>query len=206
MRRGRRRDHDEVLAVDHAAFAPFWRLDHAGLEEALSATVTVHFQTARAGSPHRRLRGVRGGRAPGLRAAPGRRPRRPAPGRGAAPLADGLRWLRRWGAATPWSTPRRATSARCASTSGRGSCSSRTAWPCSASRSRGPDDGPPAAHLARAPAGGRRPSPSSPCSCRRAWCSASPRPRPAPGAAPGRAGGADHLGPPRRALSTCASR
>jgi ribosomal protein S18 acetylase RimI-like enzyme len=98
MRRGRRRDHDEVLAVDHAAFAPFWRLDHAGLEEALSATVTVHFQTARAGS---RIVGYAVCGRAGPRGYVQRLAVDPAVQRrgvGAALLADGLRWLRRWGA------------------------------------------------------------------------------------------------------------
>ena len=98
LRRGRRRDHAEVLAVDAAAFAPFWRLDEAGLAEALTATTSVHFQVARRGG------GVVGyavcGRAGArgyvqrLAVDPGDQGR----GTGAALLYDGLRWLRRWGA------------------------------------------------------------------------------------------------------------
>src|SRR5947207_4715969 len=34
MRRARRADRSEVLAVDHAAFPSFWRLDGVGLDEA----------------------------------------------------------------------------------------------------------------------------------------------------------------------------
>jgi ribosomal protein S18 acetylase RimI-like enzyme len=98
LRRGRRRDHDAVLAIDHAAFAPFWRLDAVGLDEALAATVNVHFQTARAGS--RILGYAVCGRA-GHRGYVQRLAVDPAVqgrGVGAALLADGLRWLRRWGA------------------------------------------------------------------------------------------------------------
>jgi GNAT superfamily N-acetyltransferase len=98
LRRGRRREQAEALTVDRAAFSPFWRLDGAGLAEALTATSTVHFQVAhdrsdivgyavcgRAG--HR-------GYVQRLAVAPASQGR----GIGAALLVDGLRWLRRWGA------------------------------------------------------------------------------------------------------------
>jgi ribosomal protein S18 acetylase RimI-like enzyme len=98
LRRGRRREQDDALEVDQAAFSPFWRLDGAGLVEALTATSTVHFQVARD------LSGVVGyavcGRAGNrgyvqrLAVAPSCQGR----GVGVALLADGLRWLRRWGA------------------------------------------------------------------------------------------------------------
>jgi ribosomal protein S18 acetylase RimI-like enzyme len=98
MRRGRRREFPDVLAVDRAAFAPFWRLDGPGLDEALAATSTVRFQVARTGS------GIVGyavcGRA-GHRGYIQRLAVDPATqgrGVGAALLDDGLRWLRRWGA------------------------------------------------------------------------------------------------------------
>jgi GNAT superfamily N-acetyltransferase len=98
VRRGRRREHDDVLAVDHAAFAPFWRLDHAGLGEALSATANVHFQVARtpAGIVGYAVCGRAGpsGYVQRLAVDPGTQGR----GVGAVLLADGLRWLRRWGA------------------------------------------------------------------------------------------------------------
>ena len=87
-----------MLAVDHAAFAPFWRLDHLGLAEALSATANVHFQVARtpAGIVGYAVCGRAGPRGYVQRLAvdPGFQGR----GVGAALLADGLRWLRRWGA------------------------------------------------------------------------------------------------------------
>ncbi len=46
LRRARRRDRPAVLEVDRAAFAPPWRLDMAGLREALLATPTVRFRVA----------------------------------------------------------------------------------------------------------------------------------------------------------------
>ncbi len=46
LRRARRRDRDAVLRVDHAAFSPPWRLDAAGLREALVATPSVRFRVA----------------------------------------------------------------------------------------------------------------------------------------------------------------
>ena len=98
LRKGRRRDQAAVLAVDHAAFAPFWRLDEAGLAEALTATVSVHFQVAR-------LDGRIVGYAVCGRAGPRGYVQRLAVhpdvqgrGIGVALLYDGLRWLRRWGA------------------------------------------------------------------------------------------------------------
>ncbi len=98
LRRGRRRDHDDVLAVDRAAFSPFWRLDPAGLDEALTATSTVHFQVAR--TPDRIVgysvcgRAGHRGYVQRLAVDPGAQGR----GVGAGLLTDGLRWLRRWGA------------------------------------------------------------------------------------------------------------
>jgi ribosomal protein S18 acetylase RimI-like enzyme len=98
LRRGRRREQDAALDVDRAAFAPFWRLDRAGLNEAFTATTMVHFQVARD------ERGVVGyavcGRA-GHRGYVQRlavSPHCQGRGVGAALLGDGLRWLRRWGA------------------------------------------------------------------------------------------------------------
>ena len=98
LRRGRRRDLDDVLAVDGAAFSGMWRLDRAGMHEALTATPAVHLRVARDGA------GVAGyaicGRA-GHRGYVQRlavHPRARCQGVGTALLLDGLRWLRRWGA------------------------------------------------------------------------------------------------------------
>ncbi len=46
LRRARRRDRAAVLDVDRAAFSPPWRLDAAGLREALVATPSVRFRVA----------------------------------------------------------------------------------------------------------------------------------------------------------------
>lgn len=98
LRRGRRREHGHALAIDHAAFAPFWRLDEAGLTEALSATATVHFQVARAahGIVGYAVCGRAGHRGYVQRLAV--TPPYQGRGVGASLLVDGLRWLRRWGA------------------------------------------------------------------------------------------------------------
>jgi ribosomal-protein-alanine N-acetyltransferase len=98
LRRGRRRDHAEVLAVDAEAFAPFWRLDQAGLAEALTATTSVHFQVARSGDAivGYAVCGRAGSRGYVQRLAV--HPASQGQRIGAALLYDGLRWLRRWGA------------------------------------------------------------------------------------------------------------
>lgn len=44
LRRGRRSDRAAALAVDAAAFDAFWRLDAAGLEEAITATPSSRFR------------------------------------------------------------------------------------------------------------------------------------------------------------------
>lgn len=46
LRRGRRSHRPHALAVDNAAFPPFWRLDDAGLTEALTATPSARFRIA----------------------------------------------------------------------------------------------------------------------------------------------------------------
>lgn len=46
LRRARRGDRNVVLDVDHAAFREFWRLDDAGLDEAISATPSARFRVA----------------------------------------------------------------------------------------------------------------------------------------------------------------
>jgi ribosomal protein S18 acetylase RimI-like enzyme len=100
IRRGRRADRDAILAVDGAAFLPFWHLDGPGLDDALGAT------------PSSRLRVVPTAEGGGIAAyaITGRAssrgylqrlavdPRSQRHGIGAALVVDGLRWLRRWGA------------------------------------------------------------------------------------------------------------
>jgi len=96
LRRGRRTDRVAVLTVDGRAFDRFWRLDQAGLDEALSATPTSRFRVADAPN------GGIGGYAVTGRA--GRRgfvqrlavdPALQGAGRGSALVLDGLAWLRR---------------------------------------------------------------------------------------------------------------
>jgi ribosomal protein S18 acetylase RimI-like enzyme len=98
IHRARRRDRQAVLAVDHAAFEPFWRLDDRGLSDALAATSAVRFRVARADG---RIVGYAiTGRAEhrGYVQRLAVSPRAEGRGVGAALLIDGLRWLRRRGA------------------------------------------------------------------------------------------------------------
>lgn len=101
IRRGRRSDHPAILAVDHAAFPRFWQLDAPGLDDALTATPSSRLRvvmdpdgaadlvayaiTGRAGSRGYLQR---------LAVIPGAQRR----GIASALVADGLSWLRRWGA------------------------------------------------------------------------------------------------------------
>ena len=99
LRRGRRRDIDEVLRVDAAAFAPFWRLDACGLHDARTATASSRWRvlhgpevmgysvTGRAGSRGYLQR---------LAVAPSRQ----GQGLGTLLVADSLDWLRRRGVRT----------------------------------------------------------------------------------------------------------
>jgi ribosomal protein S18 acetylase RimI-like enzyme len=89
-----------VLAVDGAAFAPFWRLDRAGLAEALQAVPTTRF----------RVTPGRGGPVAGyaISGRAGRQgylqrlavdPAHQREGAGAALVADALHWMNRRGVA-----------------------------------------------------------------------------------------------------------
>lgn len=49
LRRGRRFDRSETVALDNRAFPPFWRLDRAGLEEAITATPHAWYRVVTAG-------------------------------------------------------------------------------------------------------------------------------------------------------------
>jgi ribosomal protein S18 acetylase RimI-like enzyme len=101
LRRGRRRDRSAVLGVDGAAFPAFWRLDDRALEDALTATPSARFRVATAGDDAAPITGYAiTGRA-GTRGYLQRlavHPDHQRAGLGAALVADGLRWLRRWGA------------------------------------------------------------------------------------------------------------
>ena len=97
LRRASRADRAAVLATDVAAFEPFWRLDDAGLDDALAATPSVRFRVAAVD-----------GRVVGyaITGRAGRRgyvqrlavhPDAARQGHGRALVLDGLAWLRRWG-------------------------------------------------------------------------------------------------------------
>ena len=99
-RRARRGDKRAVLAVDEAAFSSFWRLDRAGLQEALEAVPLTRFRVITAG------RGaVIGYAIAGTAARQGYlqrlavSPEQQHGGMGQALVADALRWMRRRGAA-----------------------------------------------------------------------------------------------------------
>ena len=98
IRRGRRRDMEDLLAVDTAAFSGMWRLDRVGVDEALNATPTVHLRVARdaAGTAGYAICGRAADRGYVQRLAV--HPRVQGHGIGGTLLLDGLRWLRRWGA------------------------------------------------------------------------------------------------------------
>lgn len=87
-----------VLEVDAAAFSPFWRLDRAGLKEALEATPRRRFRVALGPGRHvtgYAICGVAGGRGfvQRLAVAPSAQGR----GIGKRLLLDGLRWVRALG-------------------------------------------------------------------------------------------------------------
>lgn len=94
---GRRRE--GALAVDAAAFSPFWRLDSAGLREALEATPKRHFRVVL--GPDRQVTGYaicgaseQRGFVQRLAVAPAAQGR----GLGRRLVLDGLTWLRSCGA------------------------------------------------------------------------------------------------------------
>lgn len=93
LRRVTRRDIERVLAIDHAAFEPFWRLDAAGLQEAVRATPASRLRIERDGGGYV-LIGRAGDRGYLQRLAV--HPDHQGSGLGSAMVADGLRWLRRW--------------------------------------------------------------------------------------------------------------
>ncbi|MET0727258.1 MAG: GNAT family N-acetyltransferase [Acidimicrobiales bacterium] len=100
LRRGRRSDRQTILAVDGAAFSPFWHLDGSGLDDAMAATPAARLRIAErpddgsvAGYAITGRAGARGylqrlAVDPGLQRG----------GIGSALVGDGVRWLKRWGA------------------------------------------------------------------------------------------------------------
>ncbi len=114
IRRARRRDHPSVLAVDHAAFEPFWRLDQTGLHDALRATPFRHFRVAYRGSDTPLTGYAISGRSgpAGYLQRLAISPSQQGQGAGAALVIDGLRWMARRGATQAWvNTPQHNTGA-----------------------------------------------------------------------------------------------
>lgn len=93
LRRVQRRDRERVLAVDHAAFDPFWRLDADALDDAVRATPSVRFRMDASGRGYA-LTGRSGDRGYVQRLAVD--PAAQGHGLGTALVLDGLWWLRRW--------------------------------------------------------------------------------------------------------------
>lgn len=99
LRRGRNRDHPAILAVDHEAFEPFWRLDLAGLVEARAATPSSRLRlTAGAAPVGFAITGRAGRRGYLQRLAV--HPDHHRRGVGTALVVDALRWLSRRGVHT----------------------------------------------------------------------------------------------------------
>lgn len=92
-RRVLRRDRERVLAIDRAAFDPFWRLDADALEDAVRATPSTRFRMDREGRGYA-LTGRAGDRGYLQRLAVD--PEVQGGGLGSALVVDGLWWLRRW--------------------------------------------------------------------------------------------------------------
>jgi ribosomal protein S18 acetylase RimI-like enzyme len=99
MRRARRSDRAAALDVDARSFDPFWRLDPAGLDEAVDATPSSRFRVidGPSGVVGYAVSGRAGARGFLQRLAvdPAARGR----GYGSALVLDGLRWMKRRGAA-----------------------------------------------------------------------------------------------------------
>lgn len=99
LRRGRAADRSAVLAVDRAAFPPFWQLDGPGLDDALAATPSARLRvadTATGDLVGYAVTGRAGARGYLQRLAV--MPSEQGTGIGAALVVDGLRWVRRRGA------------------------------------------------------------------------------------------------------------
>lgn len=96
VRRTSRRDREDVLGVDQLAFDAFWRLDDAGLDEAIAATPHTRFRVAGPGSEvvGYAITGRAGRRGYLQRLAV--HPEAQRQGLGTILVADALRWLRRW--------------------------------------------------------------------------------------------------------------
>lgn len=98
LRGARAADRDAVLAIDGAAFSPFWRLDGAGLDEALEATPSSRFRIAVDAADEPVGYAVSGrARRQGFVQRLAVNPAHRRSGIGRALVLDGLRWMRRRG-------------------------------------------------------------------------------------------------------------
>lgn len=101
LARARRGDTGAILAADNSAFGEFWKLDEAGLEDAIAATPTARIRIARAGTDDdRRVVGYAvTGRAgtTGYLQRLAVRPEHQGQGLGRDLIVDCLRWVRRRG-------------------------------------------------------------------------------------------------------------
>jgi ribosomal protein S18 acetylase RimI-like enzyme len=98
-RRARRKDRITILAVDRAAFDPFWQLDETMLVDALTATRTARLRVIE--GPDGQVIGYAVCGRTGPRGYVQRlavHPDHQGQGVGTSLLADGLAWLARWGA------------------------------------------------------------------------------------------------------------
>ncbi len=101
LRRGRRTDRPHLLRVDTAAFPPFWRLDEAALDDAITATPSARLRIAPHPDRHDEVAGYAVTGRAGTRGYLQRLAVDPAVqrmGLGTALVHDALTWLRRWGA------------------------------------------------------------------------------------------------------------
>lgn len=97
LRRGLRRERDQILSLDALAFPPFWRLDDTGLTEAMSATRRARLRVAAEGRVlGYAISGRSGARGYLQRLAV--HPSAQSRGLGRALVVDGLGWMRRRGA------------------------------------------------------------------------------------------------------------
>ena len=100
LRRARRTDLDDVLAVDARSFGSFWRLDADGLNDARTATTYARYRLARRGEATIGYaitgRQGRAGYLQRLAVDPDHR----GIGVGSALVLDGVRWLALWRAAS----------------------------------------------------------------------------------------------------------
>jgi ribosomal protein S18 acetylase RimI-like enzyme len=95
LRRAGQGDEAAVLRVDNRAFPVFWRLDRAGLADAIHATPQARWRVAASDSVFGYAITGRAGRRGYLQRV-AVDPDQAGRGVGAALVVDGLRWLKRW--------------------------------------------------------------------------------------------------------------